>query len=55
MAAVSEPVVSVTFDNLGEAAQLELGMWPGDVPMGQHFTVVDSPSAPARPPRDADS
>ena len=34
-------VVSVTFDNLGEAAQLELGMWPDDVPMGQHFTVVD--------------
>jgi peptidoglycan/xylan/chitin deacetylase (PgdA/CDA1 family) len=41
MAAVSEPVVSVTFDNLGEAAQLELGMWPDEVPMGQHFTVVD--------------
>jgi peptidoglycan/xylan/chitin deacetylase (PgdA/CDA1 family) len=34
-------VVSVTFDNLGEAAQLELGMWPEDVPEGQHFTVVD--------------
>jgi peptidoglycan/xylan/chitin deacetylase (PgdA/CDA1 family) len=31
----------VTFDNLGEAAQLELGMWPPDVPEGQHFTVVD--------------
>jgi peptidoglycan/xylan/chitin deacetylase (PgdA/CDA1 family) len=31
--------VSVTFDNLGEAAQLELGMWPQDVPHGQHFTV----------------
>jgi peptidoglycan/xylan/chitin deacetylase (PgdA/CDA1 family) len=39
--AVSESVVSVTFDNLGEAAQLELGMWPADVPEGQHFTVVD--------------
>ncbi len=39
--AVSEPVVSVTFDNLGEAAQLELGMWPPEVPEGQHFTVVD--------------
>lgn len=35
------PVVSVTFDNLGEAAQLELGMWPEEVPEGQHFTVVD--------------
>jgi peptidoglycan/xylan/chitin deacetylase (PgdA/CDA1 family) len=33
--------VSVTFDNLGEAAQLELGMWPADVPVGQHFTVVE--------------
>ncbi len=36
-----ESVVSVTFDNLGEAAQLELGMWPPEVPEGQHFTVVD--------------
>jgi peptidoglycan/xylan/chitin deacetylase (PgdA/CDA1 family) len=33
--------VSVTFDNLGEAAQLELGMWPVDVPEGRHFTVVE--------------
>jgi peptidoglycan/xylan/chitin deacetylase (PgdA/CDA1 family) len=33
--------VSVTFDNLGEAAQLELGMWPDEVPQGQHFTVVE--------------
>ena len=41
IAPVSEPVVSVTFDNLGEAAQLELGMWPADVPQGQHFTVVE--------------
>ena len=40
-APVSEPVVSMTFDNLGEAAQLELGMWPADVPQGQHFTVVE--------------
>jgi len=39
--AVSESVVSVTFDNLGEAAQLELGMWPAEVPEGQHFTVVE--------------
>ncbi|HEX5851949.1 MAG TPA: polysaccharide deacetylase family protein [Solirubrobacteraceae bacterium] len=38
---MSESVVSVTFDNLGEAAQLELGMWPPDVPEGQHFSVVD--------------
>ncbi|MFI5005032.1 MAG: polysaccharide deacetylase family protein [Solirubrobacterales bacterium] len=33
--------VSVTFDNLGEAAQLQLGMWPEDVPQGQHFTVLE--------------
>lgn len=38
---MSNPVVSITFDNLGEAAQLELGMWPQDVPMGEHFTVTD--------------
>jgi peptidoglycan/xylan/chitin deacetylase (PgdA/CDA1 family) len=34
--------VSVTFDNLGEAAQLQLGMWPEDVPQGQHFTVLET-------------
>lgn len=33
--------MSVTFDNLGEAAQLELGMWPEEVPQGQHFTVLE--------------
>jgi peptidoglycan/xylan/chitin deacetylase (PgdA/CDA1 family) len=33
--------VSITFDNLGEAAQLELGMWPAEVPQGQHFTVLE--------------
>jgi peptidoglycan/xylan/chitin deacetylase (PgdA/CDA1 family) len=38
---VPQPLLSVTFDNLGEAAQLELGMWPPEVPEGQHFTVVD--------------
>jgi peptidoglycan/xylan/chitin deacetylase (PgdA/CDA1 family) len=38
---VTEPTVSVTFDNLGEAAQLQLGMWPADVPEGEHFTVVE--------------
>ncbi len=34
--------VSITFDNLGEAAQLELGMWPAEVPHGQHFTVLET-------------
>jgi peptidoglycan/xylan/chitin deacetylase (PgdA/CDA1 family) len=41
IAPVPESVVSVTFDNLGEAAQLELGMWPADVPAGEHFSVVE--------------
>jgi len=35
------PAVSVTFDNLGEAAELEGGVWPDDQPLGRHFTVVD--------------
>jgi peptidoglycan/xylan/chitin deacetylase (PgdA/CDA1 family) len=33
--------ISITFDNLGEAAQLELGMWPEDVAQGEHFTVTE--------------
>ncbi len=37
--ASTDAAVSVTFDNLGEAAQLELGMWPEEVPQGEHFTV----------------
>jgi peptidoglycan/xylan/chitin deacetylase (PgdA/CDA1 family) len=40
-ASAAGTAVSVTFDNLGEAAQLELGMWPRDVPRGQHFTVLE--------------
>ncbi len=40
-ASAAGAAVSVTFDNLGEAAQLELGMWPRDVPQGQHFTVLE--------------
>jgi hypothetical protein len=32
-------VVSVTFDNLGEAADLERGLWPEDKPLGHHFSV----------------
>ena len=31
--------VSVTFDNLGEAADLERGLWPEDAPLGRHFSV----------------
>ena len=32
-------VVSVTFDNLGEAADLERGLWPESEPLGRHFSV----------------
>jgi peptidoglycan/xylan/chitin deacetylase (PgdA/CDA1 family) len=31
--------VSVTFDNLGEAADLERGLWLADEPLGRHFSV----------------
>ncbi len=31
--------VSVTFDNLGEAADLERGLWPEGEPLGHHFSV----------------
>ena len=40
-ASTAGAAVSVTFDNLGEAAQLQLGMWPEDVPQGEHFTVLE--------------
>src|SRR3954452_19084046 len=33
--------VSVTFDNLGEAAELEGGSWPENQPLGEHFSVVE--------------
>jgi peptidoglycan/xylan/chitin deacetylase (PgdA/CDA1 family) len=32
-------VLCVTFDNLGEAAQLGDGTWPPTAPLGEHFTV----------------
>jgi peptidoglycan/xylan/chitin deacetylase (PgdA/CDA1 family) len=31
--------VTVTFDNLGEAADLERGLWPEGKPLGRHFSV----------------
>ena len=31
--------VSVTFDNLGEAADLQRGLWSEDEPLGHHFSV----------------
>ena len=34
-----QAAVSVTFDNLGEAADLERGLWPESEPLGRHFSV----------------
>jgi peptidoglycan/xylan/chitin deacetylase (PgdA/CDA1 family) len=31
--------VTVTFDNLGEAADLERGLWPEGKPLGRHFSM----------------
>ena len=30
----------LTFDNLGEAADLERGRWPADAPLGRHASVT---------------
>ena len=38
--------LSITFDNLGEAAELELGLW-GDAPVGQHHTAAFVPNLAA--------
>ena len=40
--AVPAPTVSVTFDNLGEASELERGTWPEGQPLGEHFSVRES-------------
>ena len=37
-----QPTVSVTFDNLGEASELERGTWPEGQPLGEHFSVRES-------------
>ena len=34
--------VSVTFDNLGEASDLERGWWPEDEPIGAHYSVTEA-------------
>jgi peptidoglycan/xylan/chitin deacetylase (PgdA/CDA1 family) len=34
------PVVRLTFDNLGEVADLERGKWPADAPLGRHASVT---------------
>jgi peptidoglycan/xylan/chitin deacetylase (PgdA/CDA1 family) len=38
--AVTPRTVVLTFDNLGEAAELEQGTWPPDRPRGEHPSVV---------------
>jgi peptidoglycan/xylan/chitin deacetylase (PgdA/CDA1 family) len=37
---VTPATVSITFDNLGEASDLERGWWPEDEPLGQHYSVT---------------
>ena len=32
--------VAITFDNLGEASDLERGRWPADEPLGEHRSVT---------------
>ena len=39
---MSTPTVSVTFDNLGEAAELELGVWPAAQALGSHASVDEA-------------
>ena len=34
-------LLSLTFDNLGEAAELEMGALPADAPLGQHETALE--------------
>ncbi len=33
--------LSFTFDNLGEVAELELGKWPDDAPVGSHYSATE--------------
>jgi hypothetical protein len=33
-------VICLTFDNLGEAAELELGIWPNEAPFGVHPSIT---------------
>ena len=37
-----EPLVVLTFDNLGEASEIERGTWPADRPVGQHPSVTEA-------------
>ena len=33
-------MITLTFDNLGEVADLERGRWPADAPLGRHASVT---------------
>jgi peptidoglycan/xylan/chitin deacetylase (PgdA/CDA1 family) len=35
-----QPAIALTFDNLGEAADLERGLWPAGRPLGRHPSVT---------------
>jgi peptidoglycan/xylan/chitin deacetylase (PgdA/CDA1 family) len=39
---VAAPAVVLTFDNLGEASELEQGRWPPGRPTGEHPSVVEA-------------
>ena len=39
---MTRATVSVTFDNLGEASDLERGWWPEDEPLGRHHSVTQA-------------
>ena len=40
MSAGAERAIVLTFDNLGEASELERGTWPADRPLGHHPSVT---------------
>jgi len=40
--ACKKAAVSFTFDNLGEAADLEMGTWPQGQAVGQHYSAIET-------------
>jgi len=39
VSATARRALCLSFDNLGEAAEVGAGTWPSDAPLGEHFTV----------------
>jgi peptidoglycan/xylan/chitin deacetylase (PgdA/CDA1 family) len=37
-----QPTVVLTFDNLGEASEMQRGTWPADRPVGRHPSVTEA-------------